>query len=391
MACRLPCVSFCGPRPPPCRSGTLLRFRRHSAPYAMSMQEPVRTSAIGPRSAAPTVGDPAQQPPGAADSSGPAARTFETDRGAHRSDALVVAAVTIITWVLCGLFNVTEALQRLTAPYERYQLDELPSVLLVLGLGLTWFAARRYQEAKTEIGLRKSAQTQLAAALAENRRLAQQYVALQEAERKALARELHDELGQYLNVIKLDAVGIRDARTPDVDAARIRAAAIVEHCNHIHAALATLIRELRPPGLDELGLAAALEHCVQLWRVRLQTLALRLVIEGELGDLPEEIAVTLFRLAQEGLTNVAKHSAATRAEVRVTRSDIDASTPASVSITITDDGIGRAAGDDSTGLGLIGMRERVHALRGTLEVANTPGPGFVLSAHIPLPPEIPPS
>lgn len=357
----------------------------------MSMQEPVRTSTTGPRRAAPAVGSPTHRAPGAADPSGRAPRTFGTDRAAHRRDALVVAAVTISTWVLCGLFNVTEALQRLTAPYERYQLDELPSVLLILGLGLTWFAARRYQEATTEIALRKSAQAQLAAALAENRRLAQQYVALQEAERKSLARELHDELGQYLNVIKLDAVGIRDARTPDVDAARIRAAAIVEHCNHIHAALATLIRELRPPGLDELGLAAAVEHCVQLWRVRRPTLALRLVIEGELSDLPEEIAVTLFRLVQEGLTNVAKHSAATRAEVRVTRSGIDASTPASVSITITDDGIGRTGGDDSTGLGLIGMRERVYALRGTLEVANAPGPGFVLSADIPLPPEIPPS
>jgi signal transduction histidine kinase len=357
----------------------------------MSIQEPVRTSTTGPRPAAQAVAGTTQRAAGATDPSGPALRTFATDRAAHRRDALVVATVTIITWVLCGLFNVTEALQRLTAPYERYQLDELPTVLLVLSLGLTWFAARRYHEAKTEIGLRKSAQAQLAAALAENRRLAQQYVALQEAERKSLARELHDELGQYLNVIKLDAVGIRDARIPDLDVARNRAAAIVEHCNHIHAALATLIRALRPPGLDELGLAAALEHCVQLWRVRLPTLALRLVIEGELSELPEEISVTLFRLAQEGLTNVAKHSAATHAEVRVTRTGIDPSTPASVSITITDDGIGRAAGDDSTGLGLIGMRERVYALRGTLEVANAPGPGFVLSAHIPLLPEISPS
>ena len=349
------------------------------------MQEPAST-------ATPNDGAAAQVPRGEAGHSGPIPPPIGSHRSTYRRDAIVVAAVTLISWVLCGLFNVTETLRRLTAPYERYQLDELPTVLLVLGLGLTWFAARRYREAKTEIGLRTSAQAQLSAALADNRRLAQQYVALQEAERKSLARELHDELGQYLNVIKLDAVGIRDARTADAETVQARAAAIVEHCNHIHTALASLIRELRPPGLDELGLAAALEHCVQLWRVRLPTLALRLVIEGELSDLPEEIAVTLFRLVQEALTNVAKHSAATRAEVRVTRSGQPPPTPAttaSVLITITDDGIGHTEEQDHTGLGLIGMRERVQALRGSLEVSSARHSGFTLSARIPLPEEAP--
>ncbi len=359
----------------------------------MSMPESASPATIAP-GAAPIRSDEAagRVPGGAADPAGLPPPSFRSHRTTHRRDAWIVVAVTLSTWVLCGVFNVTEALQRLTAPYERYQLDELPTVLLVLGLGLTWFAARRYQEAKTEIDLRKLAQTQLAAALADNRRLAQQYVALQEAERKSLARELHDELGQYLNVIKLDAVGIRDARTADAEAVQARAAAIVEHCNHIHAALASLIRELRPPGLDELGLAAALEHCVQLWRVRLPTLALRLVIEGELTDLPEEIAVTLFRLVQEALTNVAKHSAATRAEVRVTRNDLRPPRPAtraSVLITITDDGIGHTEEQERTGLGLIGMRERVQALRGSLEVSSAPHSGFTLSARIPLPEEPP--
>src|SRR6185437_11394253 len=167
----------------------------------------------------------------------------------HVRDAILVAIVTLATWVVCVLFNFTEILRRLNAPYERYQLDELPSVLLVLGLGLTWFATRRYGEARQEIVRRKSAEAQLAAALAENRRLAQQYVELQESERKALARELHDELGQYLNVIKLDAVGIRDDLRVTQAAAHQRASTIVENCNHTHRALSTLMRELRPAGL----------------------------------------------------------------------------------------------------------------------------------------------
>jgi signal transduction histidine kinase len=300
---------------------------------------------------------------------------------------VIVAAVTVVTWIVCGVFNLTEILRRLNAPYERYQLDELPSVLLVLGLGLTWFATRRYAEARQEIALRKSAEAQLESALADNRRLAQQYVALQEAERKALARELHDELGQYLNVIKLDAVGIRDDAQVTHTAMHRRASTIVENCNHIHGALATLMRELRPTGLDELGLAAALEHCVDTWRARLPDVSLRLSIIGELAGLPESITVTLYRLVQEALTNVAKHAAASEVTIRLERLRAGEESDR-IDVTVVDDGIGTAlpqAGTGTRGLGLIGMRERVMALRGKLALTSSPGRGFELSAQIPVP------
>ena len=306
-------------------------------------------------------------------------------RKVHLRDAVVVALVTISSWVLCGLFNVTEMLRRLTAPYERYQLDELPSVLLVLGLGFTWFATRRYGEARQEITRRKSAETQLAAALADNRRLAQQYVELQERERKALARELHDELGQYLNVIKLDAVGIRDDPRICPEATHQRASTIVENCNHIHRALATLLRELRPTGLDELGLAAALEHYVDTWRARLPGVSLRLAMTGEFTGLPESIAVTLYRLVQEALTNIAKHAAASHVIVRLERQARGEVSDDRIDVAVVDDGIGVVPGLPTRGLGLIGMRERVMALKGTLMFSSSPGRGFELSARIPVP------
>ena len=300
-------------------------------------------------------------------------------------DAILIALVTVGTWVLCGFFNVTETLRHLTAPYERYQLDELPSMLLVLGLGLTWFAMRRYGEAREEIARRGFAETQLAAALAENRRLAQQYVELQEAERKALARELHDELGQYLNVIKLDAVRIRDDHRASSEAVHERASIIVENCNHTHAALATLMRELRPAGLDELGLAAAVEHCVQTWRTRLPDVSLALSINGDFTTLPESIAVTLYRLVQEGLTNVAKHAAARHVSVRLDRAAEHGAGSERIEVTVADDGVGTAVALPTRGLGLIGMRERVMALQGKLAFTSTPGQGFELCARIPVP------
>jgi two-component system, NarL family, sensor histidine kinase UhpB len=308
-------------------------------------------------------------------------------RRLHLRDAILVALATIGTWVLCGLFNVTESLRRLTAPYERYQLDELPVVLLILGLGLTWFAMRRNREARQEIKLRKSAETQLEAALADNRRLARQYVELQESERKSLARELHDELGQYLNVIKLDAVGIRDDSHATPAATHRRASTIVEICNHIHGALATLIRELRPTGLDELGLAAALEHCVETWRARMPDLSLRLDIAGDFSALPESVTVTVYRLVQEALTNVAKHAAATRVSVQLERVGSPGADGDTILAVVSDDGLGTSPAQPTRGLGLIGMRERVMTLRGTLVFNSSPGRGFELSARIPVPPE----
>jgi two-component system, NarL family, sensor histidine kinase UhpB len=292
-------------------------------------------------------------------------------------DTIVVALATAIMAALCVQFDFSEALRRWTAPWERFQLDELPAVLVVLSAGLAWFAARRYGEAGRELQRRQLAEAQLEAALSNNRRLAQQYVRLQEAERKSMARELHDELGQYLNVIKVDAVGIRDGRLSGAEILHERAEAIVANCNHIHTALTALIRQLRPVGLDELGLGAALEHCVDTWRPRLPDVQLDLQLVGDLGDLGEAVTLTVYRVVQEGLNNVAKHASAGHVTMRLERA------PNLITIAIADDGIGTDTRAPTPGLGLIGMRERVAALSGTLEVRSAPGEGFELKAEIP--------
>lgn len=302
-------------------------------------------------------------------------------------DAALIAVATLAAAVLCAQFDLSESLRRWSAPWERFQLDELPVVLVVLAAGLTWFAARRYREAGREIVRRQAAEAGLSAALADNRRLSRQYVELQEAERKALARELHDELGQYLNVIKLDAVGIRDGRWREGAGLHERASAIVENCNHIHAALAGLIRQLRPVGLDELGLAAALEHCVETWRARLPGVSLQLSVQGNLTALPEEVALTLYRVVQEGLTNVAKYAAARQVGVHLERAERarTAGMPEDiVSVAVVDDGVGAEIAAPTRGLGLIGMRERVAVLAGELLLSSAPGQGFQLRAQIPV-------
>jgi two-component system, NarL family, sensor histidine kinase UhpB len=299
-------------------------------------------------------------------------------------DTAVVVFATAVMAILCVQFDFSEALRRWTAPWERFQLDELPAVLVVLAAGLAWFAARRYGEAGRELRGRQLAEAQLEAALTDNRRLSQQYVRLQEAERKSLARELHDELGQYLNVIKLDAVAIRDGRLTDPTSLREQAGAIVTNGNHIHTVLTSLIRQLRPVGLDELGLGAALEHCIDTWRPRLPDVRLNLELSGEFGDLTEAVTLTVYRVVQEGLNNVAKHAAAGQVTMRLERTPPGTGSPDFVTVTIADDGVGVDTKVPTQGLGLIGMRERVAALAGHLEVSSTPGSGFQLKAQIPV-------
>ena len=300
---------------------------------------------------------------------------MRADQKALWRDTLVVACATAIMAILCVQFNFSEALRRWTAPWERFQLDELPAVLVVLAAGLAWLAARRYAEAGRELRRREIAELQLEAALTDNRRLSQQYVLLQEAERKRLARELHDELGQYLNVIKLDAVAFREGHTAGLHE---RAEAIIANCNHIHGALTSLIRQLRPVGLDELGLAAALEHCVDTWRPRLPEVRLDLNLVGELDDLTEAVTLTVYRVLQEGLNNVAKHARAQRVVMEVGR------TGELIRVTITDNGVGMDTKAPTQGLGLIGVRERVAALAGQLEVTSDPGKGLELRVRIPV-------
>ncbi len=293
-------------------------------------------------------------------------------------------ALTALAAVVCVRLDVSEMVRRWTAPWESIQLDELPGILLVLAIALVWFAARRYLDAGRELRRRRVAEARAAAALADNRRLAQQHLRLQESERKVLARELHDELGQYINVIKLDAVSIRDNRVEGAEALRKRAGAIVENCDYIHRALKALIRELRPVGLDELGLAAALEHCLHAWQARLAGTQLRLSVRGDVSQLSEAGCLTVYRLVQEALTNVAKHAAARHVEVGLARRTSGEPRTDAVVVTITDDGCGVDLAAPTGGLGLMGMRERVAALEGTLEVTSSPGQGFRLEAHIPL-------
>jgi signal transduction histidine kinase len=311
-----------------------------------------------------------------------------TARGLGR-DVAVVLAVTVVCAVLAIRFQWAEVLFAWTRRSESLQLDELTFVLLSLATGCAWIAARRWWAARQEIRARIHAESQLAHTLEEQRQLRRHFVDVQESERKRLSRELHDELGQYINAIKLDAVAIRavargtDPGHPDLAA---RSESIIANSDLMHESVARLIGELRPVGLDELGLTAAIEHCVDSWRTRLLPTAVAATVDERIDRLNEARTLTIYRMVQEGLANCSRYAQASRISIVVTWQDASSAEHAAARVVIEDDGIGPAGASVSTGLGLIGMRERINALGGSLAVDARPGAGFRLSATIPVDP-----
>jgi two-component system, NarL family, sensor histidine kinase UhpB len=299
-----------------------------------------------------------------------------------RRDIALIVIFAVIAAVLCVTFNLNETLLRWTRPFERVQLDELPAVLLVIAISLIWFSSRRYFEANRQLRLRRTVEVKLAQALAENQRLAQQYVDIQEYERKALARDLHDELGQYLNAIKLDAVSIGEA-THAYPAAGSAARAMIANIDRIYGVVTGLIRQLRPVGLDDLGVAAALEHCINEWRSRLPATIIETSISGDLAGLDETRGMVLYRLVQEALTNIARHSQATRVEIRIDQLE-DGRGGQRIDVLVADNGRGADMKVPRKGLGLVGMRERVVALGGSISLASEPGAGFQVASSLPV-------
>jgi signal transduction histidine kinase len=200
-------------------------------------------------------------------------------------------------------------------------------------------------------------------------------VAAQETERQRLARELHDETGQALTSMLL---GLRTAEETKDDATRRQAlASLRELASSTLQDVRRLAVELRPKALDDFGLVAALERLVEGFRERT---GLDAQFQARLdGRLPYETETALYRIVQEALTNVVKHSRATTVSIVLARKG------ASVTAVIEDDGVGFTPDDPAEGLGLVGMRERIALVGGRLTIESASGAGTTLVAEVPLP------
>lgn len=426
------------------------------------------------------------------------------EQGMVRRDLLLVAGITLLSFLLASAFEFREWLAEVTEPLEPYQIDELPFVFAVLAIAMSWFSWRRWRHARHELHLRMQAQAalaererqyrtlfmedlagnavasrdgvielcnpamarilgldhpdqalgrnlaefyvdreqwrrhrsaaqrgervevpvlpleaqdgtpvrviarvlphgprerepglhiyfvdiseldhmqrQLADSLGENRLLSQKYLMVQEDERRSLAREMHDELGQCLNAIKLDAVSIREMTHDTLPAAESSANAIVELSAHVYDVVRGIMQRLRPAALDTLGLHDAVDQLVGQWQRRNRAVDCRFESSGDLSGLGEAVNITVYRLVQECLTNIVKHAQATRVRVGLHRTAVG-----EVTVSVRDDGRGFDPRAKRTGLGLVGLRERVEALAGRLRLTTEPGGGVEISATLPVP------
>jgi signal transduction histidine kinase len=194
----------------------------------------------------------------------------------------------------------------------------------------------------------------------------------QETERRRLARELHDETGQALASILLGL------KTLEREVGEEPLAVIRELVDSALGDVRRLTVELRPPALDDFGLAAALERLASVTGER-STLTLDVNVTLPAGKLPPEHETAIYRIVQEALTNVIKHASAQSVSIVVMSSD------RLVRAIVEDDGAGFAVGKvREHALGLVGMRERAQLLGGRLDVESSPGSGTTIVAELPL-------
>jgi len=196
-----------------------------------------------------------------------------------------------------------------------------------------------------------------------NHRLTQQIIRLQEDERKSLARDIHDEIGQYLTAIHVDASAILNGRKLSV--AKESARAISSVTRQMMDMVHEILQRLRPRALDELGLSLALGELVHHWRQRCRNVNIIQNIASNIDPIDEAVSITAYRVVQECLTNIAKHANARRVTISVKQDK------QFLYLHIEDDGVGFDPTVTAEGFGLAGMNERIQGLMGEMKIESS--------------------
>jgi two-component system sensor histidine kinase UhpB len=209
---------------------------------------------------------------------------------------------------------------------------------------------------------------------AERRRTSSAALAAQEEERARVARDLHDEVNQSLTGLLLHLEAARAKAPPELARELADTQAMA---NQAMQELLTLARQLRPTALDDLGLKAALAgHVAELGRQGEARASF--AADGDFAGLPEEVQLVVYRVAQEALSNAARHAGADNIRVRLARSD------GTVELTVGDDGRGFSFERATSGLGIAGMRERALLVGGDLQVESRPDLGTRVRLRVPV-------
>jgi signal transduction histidine kinase len=245
---------------------------------------------------------------------------------------------------------------------------------LILGTIIAGTSVFRISSLEKESAVHQKASQQAEVRL---RHLSQQLVSSQEQERKALSRELHDEIGQLLTALRMELGNLERGQLargvegdPHLDQAKKLAESTLRTTRDIAMGL-------RPAMLDVLGLGPALEWQAREYSRRYKT-PIQLEVDGDLRDVPDPHRTYLYRIVQEGLTNCARHAHAKNIHVRLEDSS------GTLAVVVEDDGVGfDQGGGVAYGLGLLGITERVRELCGQVSINSAPGKGTRIAVVLP--------
>jgi len=219
--------------------------------------------------------------------------------------------------------------------------------------------------------------------LLQNRKLTRNLFAAQEEERRRIAVELHDELGQWFTAIQAESQAIINiaVHEPGIHTSAI---AISASASAVHEVIRGMLRHLRPTLLDELGLADSLRELQRQWCKSHPEIICELKLDCFLDGLGEEFNLTIYRLIQEALNNVSSHVVASRVTINMVQEFDKGSGSNILLLKVEDDGAGFDSGQVRAGIGLVGMRERVIAVGGEFIIESSPGLGTKIMARLPL-------
>lgn len=226
---------------------------------------------------------------------------------------------------------------------------------------------------------RRDAEREAGRLLAENQRLSRHLLGVLEEERRYIARELHDEMGQCVTAIQAEAETINVLSAGFDPRIHQCASSISELGSRLYNGVHAMLRRLRPELLDDLGLSEAVRYIVCTWQAHYPHVQCRLRLGEGLDDLDEMVGIVIYRVVQECLTNVARHSQATAIVLRLSRRH--GPDGERLSLKVRDNGRGLTR--KRVGLGLVGLRERVETLGGRLCI-RSPGRGTCVQVHIPV-------
>jgi len=211
--------------------------------------------------------------------------------------------------------------------------------------------------------------------------LSRHIISLEEVERKSLARDLHDEIGQSITAIHVDAqaiLNIKEINQTSISNLRLSAQAILGVTKNMMGITHKILDRLRPDAIDKLGLKTALADLVSTWKSKLGDAECTLNISGDLEGFSETISITAYRIVQESLTNIARYANAKKVYIGILQEEN------TLVVMVEDDGDGFDAASKTDGYGLTGMRERVEGLGGEFELDSAIDEGTRLVIRLPL-------